>query len=30
MAEVVENLALLPEEDLRAIIAYLRAVPPVK
>lgn len=29
MAEVVENLAQMPETDLRAIIAYLRAVPAV-
>ena len=30
MAEVVENLSALPEPDLRALIAYLRAVPAVK
>ena len=30
MAEVVENLSALPEEDLRAIIAYLRIVAPVQ
>ncbi len=29
MAEVVENLAQMPEDDLKAIIAYLRAVPAV-
>ncbi len=29
MAEVVENLSRLPEDELRAIIAYLRAVPAV-
>ncbi len=29
MAEVVENLAQMPENDLKAIIAYLRAVPAV-
>ena len=27
MAEVVENLGKIPEEDVRAIIAYLRALP---
>ncbi|MGB5560028.1 MAG: cytochrome c [Paracoccaceae bacterium] len=30
MTEVVENLKQLPEDDLRAIIAYLRAVPAVE
>jgi len=30
MAEVVENLAVMPEADLRAIIAYLRAIPAVE
>jgi len=29
MAEVVRNLAELPDEDLQAIAAYLKAVPPV-
>jgi mono/diheme cytochrome c family protein len=28
MAEVVRNLSQLPEEDLRALVAYLRVVPP--
>ena len=30
MAEVVENLSELPDEDLKAIIAYLRAIPGVE
>ncbi|MDX1782324.1 MAG: cytochrome c [Thalassovita sp.] len=30
MAEVIENLSQLPEEDRRAIAAYLKAVPAVK
>lgn len=30
MAEVVRNLANLPEEDLAAIAAYLKAVPPAE
>jgi len=29
MAEVVQNLSQMPESDLNAIIAYLKAVPPV-
>lgn len=29
MVEVVENLAQMPRDDLVAIIAYLRAIPPV-
>ena len=29
MVEVVENLAQMPRDDLIAIIAYLRAIPPV-
>jgi mono/diheme cytochrome c family protein len=30
MADVIENLKLMPETDLQAIIAYLRAVPAVE
>ncbi len=30
MAEVVENLSELPDDDLRAIIAYLRAIPAIE
>ncbi len=30
MAEVVENLAQLPDDDLLAIIAYLRAIPAIQ
>lgn len=30
MTSVVQNLALLPEADVRAIAAYLKAVPPVE
>ncbi len=30
MADVVENLKQMPESDLQAIIAYLKAVPPVE
>ena len=30
MAYVVENMAKLPENDRRAIAAYLKRVPPVK
>ena len=29
MGEVQENLAHLPDDDLRAIAAYLKAVPPL-
>jgi mono/diheme cytochrome c family protein len=29
MAHVVENMARLPEEDVWAVVAYLRSVPPV-
>lgn len=30
MVEVIENLATMPEADLRAIITYLKAIPPVE
>lgn len=30
MAHVVDNMTHLPESDVRAIVAYLKAVPPVK
>ncbi|MBI1172674.1 c-type cytochrome [bacterium] len=30
MAHVVENMGHLPESDVRAVVAYLKAVPPVK
>ena len=29
MAEVVQNLAKLPKEDVRSIAKYLKAVPPI-
>lgn len=30
MAHVVDNMGRLPESDVRAVVAYLKAVPPVK
>lgn len=30
MAHVVENMGHLPESDVKAVVAYLKAVPPVK
>jgi cytochrome c553 len=30
MAEVVQNMSNLPDDDLAAIAAYLKAVPPVE
>jgi hypothetical protein len=29
MAEVVENLSQLPDDDLLAIVAYLKAIPAI-
>ena len=30
MAHVVDNMGHLPESDVRAVVAYIKAVPPVK
>jgi hypothetical protein len=30
MAQVVENMGHLPQSDVKAIVAYLKAVPPVQ
>jgi hypothetical protein len=30
MAHVVDNMAKLPEADVRAVVAYLKALPAIK